>query len=39
MIYAIIIFIVWNWGLTPLWVNIVTTILAGLAILGELCDD
>lgn len=32
---AALIFIVWTWGITPLWVNIVVTSLLGLSIL---CD-
>ena len=35
MIYIILIFIIWNWGLTPTWVNIVSTVLCRLAILFE----
>lgn len=31
------IFIVWNWGLTPLWVNVLCTVLFGLGILAEEC--
>ena len=30
---AITIMVLWTWGLTPLWVNIVGTVLCGLAIL------
>jgi len=37
MIYAIIIFIIWTWNLTPLWVNIVVTVLASIALLYD--DD
>lgn len=29
-------FILWTWGLTPLWVNIVGTCVLGLGILAEL---
>lgn len=36
----LMIFILWTWGLTPLWVNIVGTVLMGLKILINLfCDD
>lgn len=31
---VLMIMILWTWGLTPLWVNIVGTILCGLKILG-----
>ena len=31
---VLMIMILWTWGLTPLWVNIVGTILCGLQILG-----
>jgi hypothetical protein len=27
------IFIIWTWGLTPVWVNVVGTVLLGIAIL------
>ena len=30
---ALMIMILWTWGLTPLWVNIVGTVLMGLRIL------
>ena len=33
MIYVIFIFLVWNWGLTPLWVNIAVTIMCALGII------
>lgn len=36
MIYLIIIFVLWTWGLTPVWVNIVCTVLAGLGFLDAL---
>lgn len=39
MIYAIMIFILWTWNLTATWVNIVCTILCGLALLYEGKDD
>ncbi len=35
MIYIIVMFIIWNWGLTPLWVNVTVTILAAIGILFE----
>lgn len=38
MLYAIWIFIIWTWGLTPLWVNIVVTVICGLAIWVKLND-
>lgn len=34
--YTILIMILWTWGLTPLWVNIVGTVIAGLAILFKI---
>ena len=30
---AALIFIIWTWGLTPTWVNVVCTIILGLDIL------
>ena len=35
---AALIFIIWTWGITPVWVNIVTTALLGLSMLGSLLD-
>lgn len=35
MIYVLLIFIIWTWDITPLWVNIVVTILSSLALIGE----
>jgi len=35
----ILIFIIWTWGLTPTWVNIITTVICGLSILAELCEE
>ena len=32
------IFILWTWGITPLWVNIVGTVICGLKILFSLFD-
>ena len=26
------IFVIWTWGLTPVWVNVVTTVILGLRI-------
>lgn len=36
---ASLIFIIWTWGLTPTWVNIVCTCLLGLSMLGGACSD
>lgn len=36
MIYAIIIFILWTWELTPTWVNVVCTVLCALAIINDI---
>lgn len=36
--YAITIFVLWTWGLTPLWVNIVGTVIAGLNIIINFLD-
>ena len=33
---ALMIMILWTWGITPLWVNIVGTVLLGLRILGDI---
>ena len=33
MLYLIMLFIIWNWGLTPLWVNIAVTICCALGII------
>ena len=38
MLYVIALFIIWNWGLTPLWVNVVVTILCASAILIKVVD-
>ena len=32
-IAAVMILIIWNWGLTPIWVNVISTIFLGLAIM------
>jgi hypothetical protein len=34
-----VILIMWTWGLTPLWANIVGTVICGLRILVFLLDD
>ena len=39
MLYVICMFIIWTWGLTPLWVNITVTVLCSLAILEKLDDE
>lgn len=33
---VLIIMILWTWGLTPVWVNVVGTILMALTMLGNL---
>jgi len=33
MFEIVMMFILWNWGLTPLWVNITCTVLLSLRIL------
>lgn len=33
---AIVILVLWTWGLTPLWVNIVGTVHCGICILANL---
>ena len=35
----LMIFILWTWGLTPLWVNIVGTVLMGIKIVCSIVDD
>lgn len=30
MFSVIILLIIWNWSLTPLWVNVVTSVLCGV---------
>ena len=37
--YAIAIIVLWTWGLTPLWVNIVGTILCSLKILDRIIKN
>lgn len=31
----ILIFVIWTWGLTPTWVNIIVTILASLMVIDD----
>ena len=38
MIYIIILFVIWTWGLTPTWVNVVVTIIASLGLLTYIED-
>ena len=38
MLSLVFIFIIWTWGLTPLWVNIIGTMLLSLKVLGILID-
>lgn len=33
---ALMIMILWTWGITPLWVNIVGTVICGIRILDNL---
>ena len=35
---ALVIMLLWTWGITPLWVNIVGTILMGAGMLMDLYD-
>ena len=35
----ILIFIIWTWGLTPTWVNVIVTILASLMIIDDADND
>lgn len=37
--YAIAIMVLWTWGLTPTWVNIVGTVICGLKILYKWLDN
>ena len=42
MMYSLLssmLFIIWTWGITPLWVNIVCTCLMGISMIGGLCSD
>lgn len=34
--YTLFIIILWTWGLTPVWVNIVGTVIFGLGILKKI---
>jgi len=36
---ALMIMILWTWGITPLWVNIVGTIICGLRILYNFSEN
>lgn len=36
---ALAIMVLWTWGLTPLWVNIVGTVLIGLKVITEAMED
>lgn len=36
---AIVIMVLWTWGLTPPWVNIVSTVLIGLRIIIEMYEE
>ena len=31
--------VLWTWGLTPLWVNIVGSVICGLNILGNILEE
>ena len=35
----LMIFILWTWNLTPVWVNIVGTVLMGIKIIDNLIDS
>ena len=37
--WTITIFVLWTWGLTPVWVNIVGTAICGLNILCKWLDN
>ncbi len=37
--FATMIMVLWTWGLTPLWVNIVGTVLLGLGIIIRAADE
>lgn len=39
MLSASLIFIIWTWGLTPLWVNIVVTCLLGINLMIGDCSE
>lgn len=36
---AITIMVLWTWGLTPLWVNIVGTVICGLKVLLNIAKE
>lgn len=36
---AITIMVLWTWGLTPVWVNVVGTIILGLGIICETLEE
>lgn len=36
---TLIVMILWTWGLTPLWVNIVGTVFAGIALCFRFLKD
>lgn len=36
---ALGIMILWTWGLTPVWVNVVGTVLLGIGILADIGKD
>lgn len=37
--FAITIFVLWTWGLTPLWVNIVGTVICSLKITSNILEQ
>ena len=39
MVYLLIMFIIWTWGLTPTWVNIFATVICSLQIIASICED
>ena len=36
---ALMIMILWTWGLTPTWVNITGSVILGLRILCNICEE
>jgi hypothetical protein len=36
---AIVIMVLWTWGLTPLWVNITGTVIMGLNVIYEVAKE
>ncbi len=36
---AALIFIVWTWGITPVWVNVVATVLLGISMVCDWLGD